>query len=155
MQKPSCKWFAAMTEETPFYIQWPRGINGAVQGRLVDIDVDNGLCKLDCEFLFTDWTEIVLSKTFGLGQKDLDRLPLLPVPGAPVLARLETKSEIDVDLWPIEALFDYLAPLLREDDYKFFEVSLWQVTRYRQMAISNGDDDWLMSGYVVEQENEL
>ena len=63
MQKPSCKWFAAMTEETPIYIQWPRGINGAIQGRLVDIDVDNGLCKLDCEFLFTDWTEIVLSKT--------------------------------------------------------------------------------------------
>ena len=96
-----------------------------------------------------------MSKTFGLGHKDLDRLPLLPVPGAPVLARLETTSEIDVDLWSIEALFDYLAPLLREDDYKFFEVSLWQVTRYRQMAISNGDDDWLMSGYVVEQENEL
>jgi hypothetical protein len=39
-----------MTEETPIYIQWPRGINGAIQGRLVDIDVDNGLCKLDCEF---------------------------------------------------------------------------------------------------------
>ena len=144
-----------MTEETPFYIQWPRGINGAVQGRLVDIDVDNGLCKLDCEFLFTDWTEIVLSKTFGLGQKELDRLPLLPVPGAPVLAHLETTSEIDVDLWSIEALFDYLAPLLREDDYKFFEENLWQVNRYRQMALSNSDDEWLMSGYVVEQENEL
>ena len=155
MQKPSCKWFAAMIEETPFYVYWPRELNSAVQGRLVDIDVDSGLCKLDCEFLFTDWTEIVLSSAFGLGQKDLDRLPLLPVPGAPVLARLETKSEIDVDLWSVDALFDYLVPLLREDDYKFFEENLWQVNRYRQMAISNGDDDWLMSGYVVEQENEL
>lgn len=155
MQKPSCKWFAAMIEETPFYVYWPRELNSAVQGRLVDIDVDSGLCKLDCEFLFTDWTEIVLSSAFGLGQKDLDRLPLLPVPGAPVLARLETKSEIDVDLWSVAALFDYLVPLLREDDYKFFEENLWQVNRYRQMAISNSDDEWLMSGYAVEQENEL
>jgi hypothetical protein len=44
---------------------------------------------------------------------------------------------------------------LREDDYKFFEENLWQVNRYRQMAISNSDDEWLMSGYAVEQENEL
>ena len=74
---------------------------------------------------------------------------MLPAPGAPVQASIETKGRIKIDVGSLDELTDYLAPLIGSGNFQFFTESNWKVTRYRQMAIYESEEEWLAGGFVV------
>mgnify|MGYP001178363580 FL=1 len=139
-----------VSEEQAFYVYWPIAGGDDVRAQLLDIDFHDTKCSVDCEISFANWTALVIDSKFGLTKQDVDRLPLLPIPGAPVVASMETRTAVKGDAETLDNLTDRLADEIAIGDYQFFAEELWRVTRYRQLVHSEGDDEWLASGFSVD-----
>ena len=138
-----------MADWEGLFVSWLVEKGGAVEAELLDIDFRDGICQVQCQFSFVDWTNLALNSRLGLTETEVDRLPMLPAPGAPVQASIETKGRIKIDVGSLDELTDYLAPLIGSGNFQFFTESNWKVTRYRQMAIYESEEEWLAGGFVV------
>ena len=61
---------------------------------------------------------------------------------------------IQIDVGSLDELTDYLAPSIGSGDFQFFTESNWKVTRYRQLAIHESEEEWLASGFIVNDSGE-
>jgi hypothetical protein len=138
-----------MTRDYQTFVSWAIDGEDPIEGELLDIDLVRGLCRLECRFSFVNWAKLTLGSRFGLTETEADRLPMLPVPGAPVVASMENRKSDKIEAASLDELTDYLAPLIASGDFKFFVERDWKVTRYRQMAIYESEEEWLAGGFVV------
>ena len=74
-----------MTRDYQTFFSWSIDGEDPIEGELLDIDLVRGLCRLECRFSFVNWAKLTLGSRFGLTETEADRLPMLPVPGAPVV----------------------------------------------------------------------
>ena len=146
--------WCSMADGEGLFVSWLIETGEAVEAELLDIDLRNGICQIQCQFSFVDWTNLVLNSRLGLTETEVDRLPMLPAPGAPVQASIETKGRIQIDVGSLDELTDYLAPSIGSGDFQFFTESNWKVTRYRQLAIHESEEEWLASGFIVNDSGE-